>query len=188
MIYRAINPSDGNVLEVQMLFIHCTTFGKSHVKYYFFSFFHFRYQQVYFQCRRVAVFPTQRSTFTHLKKIFCVSKQHRGFLGHERKLLLSWLECLVRLKRIKSLKINDGFETNRPCSVPQRIVRLDKCGFFPRLSSDTIDVLWNTVKNPSLTSIADTVLVSDETSFVVCDLCCYTRKTQLCISHATWWW
>lgn len=89
------------------------------------------------------IFPVQRKHFYTLevgeKKIFCVLKQHRGYLGHRRKLLLSWLECLVRLKRIKSLKINERFKrhSESECadqssigSIPQRIVRLDKCGFF----------------------------------------------------------
>lgn len=69
MIYRAINHSDGNVLEVQMFLFTVPP----HVRYYFFSFFHFRYQQVYFQCRCVAVFPTQRKhLYTLEKNLLCV--------------------------------------------------------------------------------------------------------------------
>lgn len=69
--------------------------------------------QIYvFQCH-CSYISSREKALLHTwgrKKNLCVLKQHRGYLGHRRKLLLSWLECLVRLKRIKSLKINELFK------------------------------------------------------------------------------
>lgn len=146
--YLAMHHSEGlsckNILEVLMHFIYCTimTFGNCHVSP------HCKYRHVIrnnfspvFQCHCSYMSSTEEALLhtREGKKIFCVLKQHRGYLGHRRKLLLSWLECLVRLKRIKSLKINELFKrhSESECadqssigSIPQRIVRLDKCGFF----------------------------------------------------------